>query len=108
MSCKAVDNDGWSRVIRDVRVMRQGHEYYSSIFNIVVIVVKDIKGGGDVRLRKRLPGHRTRVQADDNREPSHYSPRSTYLEHKIVVPKKKSRHSISHPALFVGNVHKRQ
>jgi hypothetical protein len=92
MSCKAVDNDSWSRVIRDVRVMRQGHEYYSSIFNIVVIVVKDIKGGGDVRLR----------------EPSHYSPRSTYLEHKIVVPKKKSRHSIFHPALFVGNVHKRQ
>jgi hypothetical protein len=53
------------------------------------------------RLRKRLPGHRTRVQADDNREPSHYSSRSTYL-----VPKKKSRHSIFRPTLFVGNVHK--
>jgi hypothetical protein len=42
--------------------------YDYSIFNIVCIVVKDIKGGGDVRLRKRLPGHRTRVRADDNRE----------------------------------------
>jgi hypothetical protein len=43
--CKAVDNDGWSRVTRDVRVMSITY----SIFNIVVIVVKNIKGGGDVQ-----------------------------------------------------------
>jgi len=98
MSVNLLTINGWSRLYR-----RHQSEYDYSIFNIVVK-----RGGGGVRLRKRLPSHRTRVQADDNREVI-ILPRSTYLEAQNRCSKKKKRNpgiAFSAPLCFVGNVYK--